>query len=51
VGENARQTRIDDHCKGHYTRRTWVIGFQGAWIWVQDKAGNTQAYHSYGKHF
>jgi hypothetical protein len=21
-----------------YTRRTWVIGFQGAWIWVQDKA-------------
>jgi len=21
-----------------YTRRTWVIGVQGAWIWVQDKA-------------
>jgi hypothetical protein len=21
-----------------YTRRTWVIGFQGAWIWVRDKA-------------
>jgi hypothetical protein len=25
-------------CGKDYTRRTWVIGFQGAWIWVQDKA-------------
>jgi len=24
--------------KGVHTHRTWVIGFQGAWIWMQDKA-------------
>jgi hypothetical protein len=32
------QHNEEDCCVAGYIRRACVIGFQGAWIWVQDKA-------------